>query len=156
MYINLTKNFNINDLINDDFEILAHIKSNYNDENESLNSHIELCKKYFEKIVKDKNLNNILSNFENIFLKDKDESIKEVFRELLVNTIILHDIGKINPNFQKKKMKNNLNIYDREIERVGTTEHSIYSSIIYIDYCLDKLVKLKNKKIIDKESFDIF
>lgn len=156
MYINLTKNFNINDFINDDFEILAHIKNNYNDENESLNSHIELCKKYFEKIVKDKNLNNILSNFENIFLKDKDESIKEVFRELLVNTIILHDIGKINPNFQKKKMKNNLNIKDREIERVGTTEHSIYSSIIYIDYCLDKLVKLKNKKIIDKESFDIF
>lgn len=156
MYIDLIKNFNVNDLISNDFEILAHIKSNDSSEDESLNSHIELCKKYFEKIVKDKNLNNIFINFENIFLKDKDESIKLVFRELLVNTIIFHDIGKINPNFQKRKMKNNLNIKDREIERIGTTEHSIYSSIIYIDYCLDKLIKLKNKKIIDKESFNIF
>ena len=151
MYIDLIERFNINNLIKSNYKIFAHIESDYFDEDESLNSHIELCKKYFKKIVIDKELKNIFINFENVFLGDEDKTVKSVFRELLVNIILFHDIGKINPNFQKRKMKNDLRVKDREIERIGTTEHSIYSSIIYIEYFENKILELLLENIIDED-----
>ena len=151
MYIDLIENFNINALIKNNYKILSHIGSDYFDEDELLSSHIELCKKYFKKIVIDKNLNSIFIKFENIFLKNENKDVKSVFRELLVNTILFHDIGKVNPNFQKRKMKNDLRVKDREIERIGTKEHSIYSSIIYIEYFENKILELLLENIIDED-----
>ena len=146
MYINILKNFNINKLINENYKIYAHIE----DENkETLKMHIDLCINYFEKIIIDRDLESVFLKFENVFLKDSKEESKNLFREMLISIATMHDIGKINPVFQKKKMNNNFNIKGNE--RFDDSKHSIYSSIIYLDYYLEKIMSLAKIKKINKE-----
>ena len=149
MYIDLIDKFNIEDLIKEDYKILAHINEEKNDE--TLSCHINLCKKYFKKIFVDKDLKNIFSNFEDIFLKECSNVEKDFFKEMLISIITMHDIGKINPIFQKKKMNNKLDV---EISKnIDDSKHSIYSSIIYIDYYFKRALELKKAGLITKENY---
>ena len=87
----------------------AHFKENKQGEkidNETLKEHLELTLKYFYKIVEDKKLENIIKNFEDELLKGYSNIVRHLFKELLVNAIYMHDVGKSNPNFQYYKMKN--------------------------------------------------
>ncbi|MCX0404929.1 CRISPR-associated helicase/endonuclease Cas3, partial [Clostridium perfringens] len=136
MYFEALNSLNIDDLIKEEYTVLAHIEGK-NSEKETLKMHIDLCKEYFKKIYREKNLEKVFLNFENIFLNKPSHDEEFLFREMLVGIITMHDMGKINPNFQEIKMKNKLDI------NMGLnidTNHSIYSSIIYIDYFLGKLV----------------
>ncbi|MDU1855527.1 MAG: CRISPR-associated endonuclease Cas3'', partial [Clostridium baratii] len=146
MYINILKDFNINKLINENYKIYAHIEG---ENKETLKMHIDLCIKYFEKIIIDKDLESVFLKFEDLFLKDKGKESKNLFREMLISIVTMHDIGKINPMFQKKKMNNNLNIKGNE--NIDDSKHSIYSSIIYLDYYLEKIMSLTKMKAINKE-----
>ncbi|EGT4139147.1 CRISPR-associated helicase/endonuclease Cas3, partial [Clostridium perfringens] len=141
MYFEALNSLNIDDLIKEEYTVLAHIEG-ANNEKETLKMHIDLCKEYFKKIYIEKNLEKVFLNFENIFLNKPSYDEEFLFREMLVGIITMHDMGKINPNFQEIKMKNKLNIHmGLNID----TNHSIYSSIIYIDYFLGKLVKLNKE-----------
>ena len=61
--------------------------------------------------------------------------------KLLWQMIIFHDIGKCNPNFQRKKMKNNDDSIPESLKGLSGTEHSFLSSILYLDYFFDLLEK---------------
>lgn len=141
MYTYMIKDMSIKDYVNNKFNIYAHKN---NDKYETLEEHINLCEKYFINIIKDKNMEKIFLNFENMFLNTQEESIKKLFRRMLVGVIKFHDIGKINPLFQKRKMDNDLKILG--IEHINDTKHSIISSIIYIDIFLKEIVSLTNDK----------
>ncbi|MEG0128108.1 CRISPR-associated helicase Cas3' [Clostridium sp.] len=134
MYSEYFKQINIEDYIKDKYKIYAHITEN---KDELLAEHSSLSYKYFIKIIKEKKLDSILKNMENEFLKNTSEKAKIVYRDMLVGVICLHDIGKINPNFQKYKMNNKLNI--KNIAKSKDTSHSLLSSIIYLDKYLDML-----------------
>ena len=56
MYINILKDFNIKKLINENYKIYAHIEG---ENKETLKMHIDLCIKYFEKIIIDKDLESV-------------------------------------------------------------------------------------------------
>ena len=141
MYIDIIKETSLKDYITNEFKIYAHKN---NDKYETLEEHINLCEKYFINIVKDKNIEPIFLNFERMFLEGKPEEVKSLFRRMLVGVIKFHDIGKINPLFQKRKMDNDLRIVG--IEQKNDTKHSIISAIIYIDIFLKEILALTKDK----------
>ena len=109
MYFEALNSLNIDDLIKEEYTVLAHIEGT-NNEKETLKMHIDLCKEYFKKIYREKNLEKVFLNFENIFLNKPSHDEEVLFRDMLVGIINMHDMGKINPNFQEIKMKNKLDI----------------------------------------------
>lgn len=138
---------NISDLIKNDITFYAHIKD---DKKELLQNHIDLCNKYFFKIYESKNLSDIFKNFENLYLKKLDESQLDLFKKLVINIINFHDIGKINPLFQSKKMDNK--ILNKKIEYDISSKHSILSSVMYIDFFVEEVNKVKS---INKDAYEI-
>ena len=142
MYLELLNSLRIEDLILEDYKILAHIGGKEKKE-ESLKNHTELCKEYLKILYKEKDLGKIFLNFEKIFLENPNLEEENLFREMLLCTIVLHDVGKINPNFQELKMKNKLKI---DMGENLDTNHSIYSSLIYINTFTKRLKKLKGSK----------
>lgn len=141
MYFKKTDFVNIENLLNNCDNFYAHIDKKNKDKKETLKEHTQLCKKYFNKIIISKELDKIFFNFENIYLEEVNESGRLLFRELIMNTIAMHDIGKINPFFQSRKMDNKAIEYVDEFS-VVKSQHSILSSILYIDYFSDKIIDL--------------
>lgn len=110
-------------------------------EKETLQEHTKRCEKYFMKLYKQKGIEKVINKYERLYLGNLNEYELQLFRELFINTISFHDIGKINPLFQIKKMENDLKLSNEELGKLGTT-HSSISSILYIDYYLDKVQAL--------------
>lgn len=131
----------IEDYIENMGKIYAHRKK-IDDEvyYETLFEHSELTKSKLEELIKEKNLKIIFKKFEEKFFED--EAARKEWRNLIYNAIYLHDLGKININFQSQKMKNKnfkLNIQQ------NTTEHSIFSAYLYIEIMFDYLGVTENE-----------
>lgn len=141
MYFNSDRMINICQLINKEYLIYAHKKD---EKNEKLEEHIKLCIKYFFRIVNEKKMNDIFKNIEAEFLKVFSLQGIELFKEMAVNTITLHDIGKVNPFFQKSRMDNDLHI--KECAKFNNHHHSMLSSIIYMDIYIAKIKGLEKKE----------
>ena len=109
-------NFNIDD------RFLAHPP------NELLSDHLNLTIKYLEKIVKAKNLKEIILDLINKI----DSNNKDIIYEMFINAIYLHDIGKVNPNFQAKKMNNPL--FEEYKNSTDSSDHSPLSTKMFIKY----------------------
>jgi CRISPR-associated endonuclease/helicase Cas3 len=117
----------IEEIIDINQPIYAHERDG---EKETLSEHTRLCLKYFGKLVSEKKLKRCFDNLFEAFFKD--DCASEMAYDLLRNMVKLHDIGKINPVFQQKKMKN---IQDQRApyQSVNGSNHSLLSSVIYID-----------------------
>lgn len=137
MYFNDVQVLGLNKIIEKPEKIRAHIDG---DRIETLSEHAELALDYLLKIIKDKELDLVLLNLENKLGKGLSDKAITLYREMLLNTIYLHDIGKINSNFQYKKMKNkyfaNLSSTDP-----NDSSHSMLSALIYINYYFPKIRK---------------
>lgn len=135
MYFENIKTFDFKKYIANNEKIYAHV---YEEREETLEKHSQLCVDYLKKIIKEKELENVLYNFEKNFLKDISNRGKILYREMLYHTIYLHDLGKININFQYKKMNNTIfkSAYNLN---ANTTNHSALSSILYINYFFKKI-----------------
>lgn len=143
MYFDKTICVNINELLSTKHKFYAHLKNN-KAEKETLEEHTDLCINYFYKIVKDKNLEKIFLNFEESFFESISDEGKELFKQLLVNIISFHDVGKINPIFQKDKMNN---LLGENIESFSCikSEHSILSAVIYLDCFVNEVLHLSKE-----------
>ena len=130
--------------INNSQEIYAHTKEGK--QKETLKEHLDRTIKYYQKIAEKKEINkHIKKLIEKTFCFERiTTEEKEYIYELFINAIYLHDLGKINPKFQKDKMKNSR--YSN-IETC-TSEHSLISSFIYIDVFNTEINQFKNKKLI--------
>lgn len=142
-------NLNLDDLLSEKYNFYAHLKEG---KKEPIKEHTELCKKYFNKIIKSKGIEKIFLNFEETCLKGVSEEGRELFRELLVNTITLHDIGKINPFFQSKKMDND-RVEPSEEFCIIDSQHSIISAVLYLDYFMDRVVSLPKEDRVHIRTF---
>lgn len=139
--------FPFKEVVINDKKIFAHIDKNL--EPEMLIDHLMLTVKYIEKIYQDKNLDNVFKNLATIFW-DKSDYLKEIWEEMLLNAFFMHDIGKLNINFQIIKMKN------KEFKKnpfIQNSKHSNFSSIIYLNYYYEKIVNLYDEGKIDDDSF---
>lgn len=105
---------------------------------EILKEHVDRCYHYFEELWEHKNFKAVFENFQKELAPElSDEGIK-LFYSLIVNVIIFHDSGKINPRFQSIKMKNTLGKWTA-IDCLDGTKHSILSAAIYLDYFYEKI-----------------
>lgn len=138
--------FSIEKYVKDENKILAHISDIKNPE--TLLEHSDLVIKYFKKIHEDKNLEIIFDKLADKFWGE-NENIKKFWNEMIVNTIYMHDIGKLNINFQIDKMKNK--IFDRK-HLYQSKRHSNLSARIYIDYFSNKVFKLYSEKKLDNQT----
>jgi len=134
-------------LNNSKYIYYAHTKENGNDK-EMLSSHLELTHKYYKKMEKYKNLDEKIERVIKETFNTSKETI-EIIYQMYKQAIYYHDIGKINPLFQKNKMKNDLKL---EMKRQDDT-HAALSARIYID-CIQKQI-LENKEIKDTKEKNI-
>lgn len=133
-------------------KILAHISDNK--ENETLEEHTMCCEKYFERLMKERQLENILENFLQFFFKESETTLKNIFRKLFSNVITFHDFGKINPAYQKNRLKNK-KFPQCGMECLDGDRHSMLSSTIYFDYFKSELKKEELEKT-DREKLNYF
>ena len=137
MYFNNIKTLDISSMICDTDNILAHIDGA---RIETLYDHSELSLLYFKKIISNKNLDIVFKKIENYILRDFSKEGIEIYKEMILNVIYLHDIGKISCVFQSKKMNNNrYNKYKGN--KFNYSNHSMLSSILYIDQYFDRIKK---------------
>ena len=116
--------FSIEKYVKDKNKILAHISDIKNPE--TLLEHSDLVIKYFKKIYEDKNLEIIFDKFSDKFFGE-NKIIKKFWNEMIVNTIYMHDIGKLNINFQIDKMKNK--IFEYLVQEGGERETCIVKDV---------------------------
>lgn len=116
----------------------AHCDRGNGKKPEILKEHVDRCYHYFEELWEHKNFKAVFENFQKELAPElSDEGIK-LFYSLIVNVIIFHDCGKINPRFQSIKMKNTLKKWTT-IDCLDGTKHSILSAAIYFDYFYEKI-----------------
>lgn len=141
MYFENINKINIAELINKKYSIYAHTKEGHN---ETLEEHIKLCEKYFYRIMDNKGLYSVFGKLEQEFLDDFSEKGKSLFRDMVLNTIMLHDMGKLNPYFQKSRLNNNL--YIKEADQYNNSHHSLLSAVIYMDFYYPKIKEFQRNE----------
>lgn len=140
MYFNDVELFDIKKYIKNTDNIYAHTGGR---EKEKLEEHMSLAFKYFIEVSGEKNLQSIFENFKRLFLKDKSDRVVEFWKELICNTIFMHDVGKINGDFQHRVMGNDLY---KKIPQIDTG-HSFLSSCIYFNYYFNKIGEFKGEDL---------
>ncbi|KEI81383.1 CRISPR-associated helicase/endonuclease Cas3 [Clostridium botulinum] len=140
-FINVEK-FPIDKFVKNHSNIYAH-KSEDNSRFEILKDHLELSEEYLYKVIKAKNLDNVLMNFQNCLFEENCSERIKIFKEMIFNIIYMHDMGKINCCFQYKKMDNEL-FKEHDGINFNYSNHSMLSSLIYINYYFKRIKELKN------------
>lgn len=140
--------------------IYAHRKENK--EKELLSEHQDLCLDYFKRIDKEKG---ILDKVEKCVLKYLERNITkdemQIFKDAFVDAIWHHDEGKRNPLFQKKKMKNNNLMREKELDKISEyigegSKHSLISAVIYIKKYFYKIKEFNFKDEELEKDFKLF
>lgn len=136
--------------------ILAH---KYKERTESLDEHIDSTYQVFLKLDNNYNiLDKFNKSFSKMTFKSKGREFKLsynallILTEMFINSILLHDIGKINPKFQIDHMGNSLDkfmsikTYEELEEKLPgmNNQHSLLSGIIYMDIFFKKIMKVKS------------
>ncbi len=120
----------IRDLVENHEHIYAHTGNakGY----ETLFDHLELTKKYLLLFFDQKGIGIILERMiRGVRCEDRPlpQEYIGLIRDMFVNAVYLHDTGKINPAFQKLKMKN---AYFKNAG-FANSEHALISALIYVD-----------------------
>lgn len=112
---------------NNNYIFYAHMPIS-NSKKELLSEHLNRTYNYYKKLERQKGLSNIVKKLiKDIF--DTSEEIADIGYELFESAIYYHDIGKINPLFQKDKMLNDIGLKGDYKE----SKHSILSARIFLD-----------------------
>ena len=122
--------------------------------NETIREHLQETLDVANYIIKEKEIDIVLDNILNkieITRRSKTKKLskecKSILKDLFINGIYLHDVGKINPKMQLEKFKNNtLNKIKIEKESALNTNHSLLSSILYLDIMDSFLEKLDKEE----------
>lgn len=152
------KNLKIIETIIKDIERYhAHIVENKEKEiirRELLTEHIECTEKYFEILAKEKQLRKMLERFIEEMFEELSEEGTQFFWETIKGIPLFHDLGKINPDFQKRAMQNSEITESNMFSHLGR-KHSLLSAIMYIDYYKEELRRRVKAKA-DKEKLRPF
>ena len=102
---------------------------------EKLSEHRKLTEKYFDLIVREKNLKEVFDRFFEIFgFKDKEFGFR-----IIKDAVVLHDEGKVNPNFQYFVMGNKE--FKSEAYSKSDTNHSMLSAVMFYERYIDKITR---------------
>lgn len=123
----------------------AHIPSDGVGNVETLAEHLDIVFDYFVKLIEENGLNatidNLINKVVSRFSFEVSAKAADHTKSLFVDTIVFHDFGKVNENFQADRMLNNL------FKKVSTPikpihGHSELGAFIYLAYELEKLKTL--------------
>lgn len=118
--------------------LLAH---RGNAKNETLLEHTQRCQKYNRAISDAKKLDKIIYNcIDDICYESVSVNVKNFIYGMFVNVATFHDSGKINPRFQRERMKN-FDVGIQEFCGVAGSNHSLLSAVIFMDYYYMRLSK---------------
>lgn len=127
------KNKYIEEIMKQNKSCYAHKKEeNSNFIKELLFSHMELTYYYYTQMKEYKKLDEIVIHIGQDLVRNEatqldSKTIRKVY-ELFESAIYYHDIGKLNPNFQRVNMDHEINPLIR-----GSADHSLLSARIYLD-----------------------
>ena len=119
----------------------AHIVEDENHEivkRETLQSHTELTLKYFRFVWEEKQAGGMLDRLLQQIWVDSTPEARSFLEDMIFGIPVFHDMGKINPEFQNYKLHNS-KIEKSDIFACVAGRHSIISSVLYMDYYLEKL-----------------
>ncbi|MEI7595759.1 MAG: CRISPR-associated helicase Cas3' [Bacteroidota bacterium] len=110
-------------------EFFAHTHNQK--QQETLHEHLHEVKKYFNIIT---DVNQLESIIDKLISKISFEDIQigNHIKLLFFHSIVFHDFGKINPNFQVERMQNNFFESDNTV-KIGY-EHSYLSAYLFLTY----------------------
>lgn len=133
----------INSYLKNNYRYYAHLKGNGQFVKETLEEHSDLVFDYYKKITrKTSMIDSILASY-----FDGDIMLINAGRQWYEKAIYLHDLGKINRNFQISKMKN----ISFGNTCTDLTQHSIYSAILFLHiFEAESQLDIKGKKKIRK------
>lgn len=134
--------FKLDEHLDRKYQFLAHIKDGGK---EDLKDHLELALDYFFELDKKKC---ITEKFKKICKRLRMEDFEKLYGKIILNTIYMHDMGKINPAFQKLVLENSLNIKITHSD----SNHSMLSAYIYINFSL----RLVPKEVQNTEKEKLF
>lgn len=120
----------------------AHISENTEGiiiRRESLQEHTERVEKFFEKLWTEKDVFGMLERFCQSIVGNLSGEAKEFWIETVRGMLLFHDTGKLNPEFQNKKMKNSRTKNDKKLSRIVGSRHSVISAVLYLNHYLGKL-----------------
>lgn len=130
-----------------DFDIKLNIDSKYKahlskdkQSKEPLKEHIDLVFNYFLKLIEQNGvevcLNSLFEKSANLFEETKVKAeFVSFIKYLFAKAIYWHDMGKMNPNFQKEKM---LNDVDEKTE-ISDSHHSHFGAYLFMNHSLEEL-----------------
>lgn len=105
---------------------------------ETLIEHTELTLTYLNVIVEANKLNPIIDKLIKSIIPNREKLIQEWAKQLFVDSILFHDFGKVNVNFQTDKMNNIL--FKTNDDTIGS-KHSLLGAFIFVAYYLDLIFK---------------
>ena len=140
----------LSDIIKTNIKVYAHTPNKESREKETLQEHTDRCDKYYKKLMNKPFVNETFVLLEKVLLNDDLQEYMDLFKELMNGVIILHDVGKISPMFQKEIMKND-NYPEMKGIKYKSTNHSPLSAYIYLDYSINLVDTLKKEKSISQD-----
>lgn len=112
---------------------------------ETIEEHVDLVNRYFEKLVVAHKLDLVIDRLINGISTQVDLETGNYIKVLFVNTIVFHDFGKINEHFQFEKMKNGKFYESSQHESPISSNHSALSAFIYLTKHLNEIVLEKKQ-----------
>ncbi|SDE62414.1 CRISPR-associated endonuclease/helicase Cas3 [Paenibacillus sp. cl6col] len=106
---------------------------------ETLEEHSDLVMQYAELLMTNNGAGEAVERAIKLLKIDGEElseSVRNIVRRYFEQAIYLHDLGKVNPAFQWKKMKNGV-VGQRG--KLGNSHHSLLSSVLYLHIYLSEL-----------------
>lgn len=138
------KKYPIHEEIKEVEQIYAHT-SEKGDKKEILEAHLNKTMYYLAKLYREKDLQVLCSSFYEALNIPEGEG-RDLFNEMCLNAFYMHDIGKININFQLKQMQNP---YFQGICG-SNTNHALLSAAIYMEYFVNRIRELGFKSQVNK------
>ena len=134
----------LNKILCSEYEIYAHITEGK--EAETLQQHIERCKKYLERLLMAKKLDCIVETFLREYMETDSQMSMELARKIWKRMITFHDVGKINPEFQRKKWEERIfDLIGCEEYRVQVGGSDFYIDLLFYNRALSCLVPVELK-----------
>ena len=133
-------------------ECYAHLSEDET-QKETLTEHTRRCQKYWFNIVEAKHIETVFIKFEQLYMGDITNEARHIFELMSVNVVTLHDIGKINPLFQKLKMKNSWKV--EYVPESISSRHSIVSAIFYLIIFWILLIQQNGDGRINRDESDV-
>ncbi len=133
----------------------AHLSKDKSDK-ETLLEHTELVLKYCLRLMESHKIDHLLDSLiEKLMPLLSVESEKEfgnLFKEIFIATIVYHDLGKVNPNFQVQKMENDLFSLNNKLSI--QSNHSLLGAYLFSNIYFKKAVE--NKEFNDDERIVLY